>query len=752
MTIATSLPLGAATELAHALATRVAETNLIRVVFIKGPIANEHQLREAKESGDVDIMVDPSRIDDYIRLLTQAGWRERPTSFAQRRFASHSRSFLHPSWPCDIDVHLTFPGFLAAPQDCFEALWARHVSMTVASRPIPAADLLSSILVSALHGLRSPESEAHRVELQTLVARCEGRLHEQELRELTALAMELGAVEPARPFLELIGVEMPSTPAPAQALAQWRLQSHQANRSGSWLAEIHAAPLRSKPGLVLRALFPSRSDLEIEQPMLGGSASSLWLARIRRLIRAIRALPSAIEEFLVHRSSIRTESPPIASLASLDEPIVASAAGVPAPVLGGGEGPGSSLSATGNDAIDPADPHAEQLCRTHLIASVPAPDDGVFVVNLREVSLARPIQLNAVATDVWELIAEPISLVDLARALAGRFDVSVDVVRTDLDGLIGQLHDYGLIDGPARRAARDAEEAARERLSVSCVIPTHNRDESMLAALDSVRQQTYRPERIVVVDDTGSPSTRAAVESIAKTDGRVVYRDASDLPQKAAGASRNAGAESVTTDLIAFLDDDDTWHPEFLESAIAEIERSGSHLVVTWGSLRRGETVLEHNWKAETGFTAAQVLTANPGVTGSNFVIRRAAFTAIGGFDPALWVYNDLDFFVRFLDAGLSYTVVRRDLVRQISTGGAHLSSRSERRARGIEAYLAKYADRLSVRQRRALVRSIHLARLFRDQTKGRRIVHVAGAIANSTASDSICAVRRRLTKAPSYN
>lgn len=744
-TTGSTFPLGAATELAHAFADRLAEMNGIRVVFIKGPVANAHVLRDAKPSADVDVMVDPSAIDDYIRSLISVGWHERPASFAQRSLASHSRSFINSSWPCDIDVHVTFPGFLASPQDCFEELWARRTTVSVAGREIPGADLSASILIGALHALRSPESAAHRSELEVLVERCSGRLDAVQLSELVELAGTLGAVEPVRPALRLLGLDVaPTRPSP-RALAEWRLQTQQANRSGSWLAAIHAAPLLRKPGLVVRALIPSRRDLLIEHPGLANSPGSLLVARVRRLGRAVRFLPRALGEFRAQRAWSGAEASPAIEPVPRADPSSVSPTPPRVPLPAAPSTPLRTPACT--PEADPAGSDDERLRRAVPVASTTARDDGMFVLGLRSLTDARPIHLNAVAALVWQLIAEPLTIDGLVSATAEEFGITDEAVRADLELLIAQLHARGLIAGAA-----DVILSPGDRLTVGCVIPTHNRDESMLTALGSVRGQTYRPERIVVVDDTGSEETRAAVEGVSRIDETVLYCDAADLPRKAAGASRNAGAAELTSDLLAFLDDDDTWHPEFLEAAIAELERSNADLVVTWGSLRRGELVLDHNWQAETGFTAGQILADNPGVTGSNFVVRRSAFTAVGGFDAGLWVYNDLDFFVRFLDAGYPYSVVRRDLVHQVSTGGDHLSSRSERRARGIEAYLTKYDSRVTVRQRRALVRSIHLARLFRDQSRGRRIVHLAGAISNSSASDSIGALRRRLTKAPSYN
>ncbi|MCM6761090.1 glycosyltransferase [Rathayibacter sp. ZW T2_19] len=290
------------------------------------------------------------------------------------------------------------------------------------------------------------------------------------------------------------------------------------------------------------------------------------------------------------------------------------------------------------------------------------------------------------------------------------------------------------------------------RPTITCIIPTHRRDESLLPAIVSVLEQTLAPQKVVVVDDTGSQTTAELVDSLRHRGIELVYCDASEEPVKGAAASRNRGAREADTDLLAFLDDDDYWRPDFLRAATAERVRSGAELVVTWGALERAGTRREDNWRAEPGRSANDVLADNPGVTGSNMLIDRDAFEAIAGFDRDMWVYNDLDFLVRFLDAGLRYSVVRSSLVVQSIVGAEHLSSRGERRAQGIEHYISTYSGRLTPRQRRKLRRNVHLARMFPGQTRPLLLAHFLGVAITSTADDWWAAIRRRATRVPSYN
>jgi glycosyltransferase involved in cell wall biosynthesis len=297
---------------------------------------------------------------------------------------------------------------------------------------------------------------------------------------------------------------------------------------------------------------------------------------------------------------------------------------------------------------------------------------------------------------------------------------------------------------------------ARADARVGCIVPTHGRDALLKRALESITHQTISPTAVFVVDDLGSPATRAVLETVRRPPGlELHYLDASGLSHPGASASRNMGAAAArgyAVDQLAFLDDDDYWRPDYLEILLEEARRTGAPLVTSWSALDRVGRIYPHVWRPAAGLTAEAVAADNPGVTGSNFVIRRADFEAIGGFDEHQWAYNDLDLLVRYLDSGRPYAVVPRDLVYQSSSPGGHVSSRSDRRAEAIRRYADKHAALLSPRQRRKLRREEHLARLHAGQRTVRRAVHLAAALALSTPTDLARAVLARTVGPPGYN
>jgi glycosyltransferase involved in cell wall biosynthesis len=294
--------------------------------------------------------------------------------------------------------------------------------------------------------------------------------------------------------------------------------------------------------------------------------------------------------------------------------------------------------------------------------------------------------------------------------------------------------------------------SAGQRPRVACVIPTHRRDEMLARALESVCGQTRPPGTVVVVDDTASAAT-ADVVAGWQAAGNVRYVDGSGLASKGASASRNLGARTCDSELLAFLDDDDRWRPGFLDACVAELVSSGADLVIAWGSLEVGGQLVRRSWAARPNLTAGECVARNPGMTGSNFVVRREAFEAIGGFDAALPVYNDLDFLVRFLHAGFTYRVVEEELVVQNADGVGHLSSRGQRRARGIAQYMHKHRAGLGLLQRRRLHRDRHLASRYPGQPAHRSLYHFLMMWLHSSPSQLLAVLQARTSRrAGSYS
>lgn len=103
--------------------------------------------------------------------------------------------------------------------------------------------------------------------------------------------------------------------------------------------------------------------------------------------------------------------------------------------------------------------------------------------------------------------------------------------------------------------------------SISVVLPTYNRPGPMREALDSVLQQDYPGDvEVLVVFDHTPPDM-----SLEQLTGRYRVRVLTNARPQGLAGNRNTGILAATSDLVAFLDDDDTWLPGKLTRQVSAL-------------------------------------------------------------------------------------------------------------------------------------------------------------------------------------
>src|SRR4051794_16227962 len=161
-----------AVPLAYALVGRKAEDLGVRVLFIKGPIAEAQGLRAPQASVDVDVLVDPVQREKLATALSELGCVDENPHRSPRVLPLHSWTHRHQKWPCELDLHDRFPGFFSDPRSTFEALWDRRRQESVAAHELPVPDPAGHSLVLALHCLRDPHASYFQAALDKLVDHC----------------------------------------------------------------------------------------------------------------------------------------------------------------------------------------------------------------------------------------------------------------------------------------------------------------------------------------------------------------------------------------------------------------------------------------------------------------------------------------------------------------------------------------------------------------------------------------------------
>ena len=205
-------------------------------------------------------------------------------------------------------------------------------------------------------------------------------------------------------------------------------------------------------------------------------------------------------------------------------------------------------------------------------------------------------------------------------------------------------------------------------VSVAAIIPLFNGSRWINSCLDSVFAQTHPPAEIIVVDDGSTDDGPQIIAALTRSDSRLRLLRKENGGQSTA---RNAGARAARSPYIAFLDQDDVWHPRHLEELIGPF-RSSPKLGWSFSDA----DAMDENGKVfqrqllhvrslnHDRSSLIECLSRDMFILPSATIISRAAFDAVNGFDEHLSGYEDDDLFMRLLAAGYSNRFVDQPLLQ----------------------------------------------------------------------------------------
>jgi glycosyltransferase involved in cell wall biosynthesis len=180
------------------------------------------------------------------------------------------------------------------------------------------------------------------------------------------------------------------------------------------------------------------------------------------------------------------------------------------------------------------------------------------------------------------------------------------------------------------------------KLRISIIIPTLNRADRLRSALTSVRAQTLPSEgyEIIVVDNGSTDDTEKVFCEFAREEtGRAAVRYVRE-DQLGLHFARHAGAKIARGQFLAFMDDDATADPNWLQELLKgysgyEVGCVGGKILPIWeaepptwvrdygpgylGGLDLGDHALELR---------------EPAIYGSNLAIRKSTLVQVRGFNP----------------------------------------------------------------------------------------------------------------------
>lgn len=232
---------------------------------------------------------------------------------------------------------------------------------------------------------------------------------------------------------------------------------------------------------------------------------------------------------------------------------------------------------------------------------------------------------------------------------------------------------------------------------VSVLLAVYNGEKYILAALESIVQQQYRPLEILVIDDGSTDSTGEIVRNFASRMGApdllVRY-----LPQakRGQGAAQNIGLHAMQGEIVAFIDADDLWPPDKLAVQLPYLAQSTANPVASPGIVL-GRI---HYFVDAANVNPVTLARANSRpvhfALGSS-LFARWAFAHVGDFDATLQHGADWDWFLRARTLQIPMTTVAHD------TLSVRIHTENMTRQRDREAlYITRLVNKHLQHQRRA--------------------------------------------------
>lgn len=194
------------------------------------------------------------------------------------------------------------------------------------------------------------------------------------------------------------------------------------------------------------------------------------------------------------------------------------------------------------------------------------------------------------------------------------------------------------------RLGRPGLNFMKPSLSISVVIPVHNRADICIEALRSVYAQTVPSLEVIVVNDGSSDDMQPVRELLSSRGGQYLVQE-----QRGVSAARNAGVACATGEWIAFLDSDDLWLPAKLEEQLALHQRDPELVFSQTGErwIRNGRPVPQRAFQAPAcGESFARSLELCC-ISASAVMIRKDVLLEVGGFDESFPVCEDYDLWLR---------------------------------------------------------------------------------------------------------
>lgn len=176
---------------------------------------------------------------------------------------------------------------------------------------------------------------------------------------------------------------------------------------------------------------------------------------------------------------------------------------------------------------------------------------------------------------------------------------------------------------------------------ISIILPTYNRAEYLIKAVDSCRDQTFTDFELIIIDDFSSDETLSVAKNYATMDDRI--RVISNSVNKKLPASLNIGFAQARGQYLTWTSDDNLYHKHALETMNRYLDSMPEiGLVYTDYSLIDAiGKVTKRIYQEPPEFLPIR------DCVGACFLYRAELARALGGYDETMFLVEDYDYWLR---------------------------------------------------------------------------------------------------------
>jgi glycosyltransferase involved in cell wall biosynthesis len=243
------------------------------------------------------------------------------------------------------------------------------------------------------------------------------------------------------------------------------------------------------------------------------------------------------------------------------------------------------------------------------------------------------------------------------------------------------------VSGPTPAAASPNVAAVAAAPAVSVVIPARDRQETIAAAIESVRGQTFADLEIIVVDDGSTDRTVEIASAIAAREPRL--RVLAHPHGRGAQAARNTGIRAARGEWVAFLDSDDVYYPESLAVRLAAARETGLEVVHSACDAVGPDGPVPFPIPPVEGDVYRALLTA-PAPMFQGLLVKRGLLHRIGLLSESVPSYQEWDTSIRLAATARFGFVPQATFIYDLRTRGA-ISRDGRRAADGYEHVVSRH-------------------------------------------------------------